>query len=90
MRVCMIGCRWFLDDIDGDALPLDMQFKHAGKNSGNLFIGEAVKSHLQRLVPNLELEHFAFDDIRNTPGESLKERFDCIVMAGSNLSLIHI
>lgn len=87
LRICMIGCRWFLDDYpEIDTVPFDQQILIAGRNSGNLFIGEAVRSHLQRLFKDIEaLDHFSFDDIRSTPGESIREKYDYIVMSASNM-----
>ncbi|WP_439103326.1 polysaccharide pyruvyl transferase family protein [Celeribacter marinus] len=83
----MIGCRWFLDDYpDIDTIPFDEQIQIAGKNSGNLFIGHAVKTHLLRLFPNItKLDYFSFSDIRLTSGDSIKDDYDHIVMSSSNM-----
>lgn len=86
MRVCVIGCRWFLDDIGNiSEIPLDVLFKYSGNNSGNLFIGEAVRSHIRRMFPDAYIEHYNFDKIRQTEGQEVKDRFDYIVMAASNM-----
>lgn len=86
MRVCAIGCRWFLDDVENVAsLTLHELFKYSGNNSGNLFIGEAVRSHINRLYPGTHIEHYDFDKIRSTNGRSIRDDFDYIVMAASNM-----
>ncbi|MBW6416193.1 polysaccharide pyruvyl transferase family protein [Celeribacter sp. PS-C1] len=87
MKILMIGCRWFLDDYpEVDSIPFDEQIQIAGKNSGNLFIGEAVRSHLKRLFPNItRLDYFSFSDIRLTSGVSIRSDYDYIVMSASNM-----
>lgn len=88
MRICMIGCRWFLDDLSARTdLSFDEKMAICGKNTGNLFIGEAVRMHLQRHFGNkIELiEHYSFPMIRETNGHEIRDRFDYIVMAASNM-----
>lgn len=86
MRVCAIGCRWFLDDVENVAsLTLHELFRYSGNNSGNLFIGEAVRGHINRLYPGAHIEHYDFDKIRSTSGGSIRGDFDYIVMAASNM-----
>jgi hypothetical protein len=88
MRICVIGCRWFFDDIkDNKTIPFDEQIDMAGKNTGNLFIGEAVRSHLRRLYGNKieTIEHYSFPMTRAADGAEIAEKFDHIVMAASNM-----
>lgn len=89
MKICVIGCRWFFDDIEGlDQMPFAEKMDMAGKNTGNLFIGEAVRSHLNRhFGDKIEvLEHWSFPRLRQEgAGAEAKEKFDHIVMSASNM-----
>lgn len=86
MRICVIGCRWFLDDIGNvKDISINELFRYSGNNSGNLFIGEAVRAHIYRIFPNAEIHHYNFEKIKNSDGREIKENFDYIVMAASNM-----
>ena len=89
MRILVVGCRWFLDDQDVSSRDFLWLMKRAGGNTGNMFIGEAVKRHLERLLPDVEKIRFLgrwemFHDADITP-EWLDERFDAVVMAAANI-----
>ena len=87
MKILMIGCRWFMDDVaDRHDMAFAEQLQIAGGNSGNLLIGEAVRAHLKRLLPGVKrIDYFSFSDIRLTDGKSLRGHYDYIVMAASNM-----
>jgi hypothetical protein len=75
-----------LDDVENTKkLSIHDLFKYSGNNSGNLFIGEAVRFHIRRFFPNAHIEHHDFNRIRTTSGKEISEKFDYIVMAASNM-----
>lgn len=88
MKICVIGCRWFLDDHESyNSLSFSEKINIAGKNTGNMFIGQAVRHHISRLFPDAEIvEYLSLSQIREDgSGLLAAERYDRIVMAASNM-----
>ncbi|UTW56143.1 polysaccharide pyruvyl transferase family protein [Kordiimonas sp. SCSIO 12610] len=89
MRILFIGAHWFLDELPNQNFPFKRGMQLAGSNTGNLFIGEATRFHLRRLLPDIEkIRYLTKGEIENEDyitAEWANTRFDCIVMAAANM-----
>ncbi|WCL55668.1 polysaccharide pyruvyl transferase family protein [Gimibacter soli] len=86
MRYLVVGCRWFLDDMDTASMSFDDLMLHSGKNSGNLFIGEALRHHIRRFAPEgSTIDHIRLGLIKETDPAEIAKNYDQIILAGSNM-----